>query len=155
MTLEQLCTNKDLSQQLKAAGMPQDSVFYWVKFRHSQHGWRLINCDTRDTLFPKYESFSAFTASELGEALLSFPFPAQFETKFYETGFVYATLSFSRGSGYKYPKTRLAVFEKLKKIELKLLKESNTRSEVNARAKLLLYLDKKGLINLKDLCINH
>src|SRR5918997_1138429 len=71
MELEQQITSLELSRQLKAAGVPQDSYCYWYSLQHYQG-----EQEPADELFVSHETpaethqeYSAFTVAELGEML--------------------------------------------------------------------------------------
>ena len=60
LRLEEQVANVELSRELKALGVKQESVFYWVEPEEAGEDWVL----TRES---KEGQFSAFTVAELGE----------------------------------------------------------------------------------------
>ena len=132
MTLKQLCTSKDLSQQLKAAGMPQNSVFSWVIGKskepfldYTDQAKFIIELNDENEKI-KPEVISAFTSGELGEILRT-----------------------------TIPSLRKIVVMK-HRIKIRQLMERINRSwqsetELEDRAALFLYLVKEKIINLSKL----
>lgn len=82
MKLEDQVVDLDLSKKIAELGVPQNSLFYWIKDFDFGQGWSLMgegyfygmNYDAGcfkmcDYYRERYELYSAFTASELGELL--------------------------------------------------------------------------------------
>lgn len=75
MNLESQCVSLELAKQLKEAGVPQKSLFYWHERRASNDGsdWKdgvWLNESNGILSDDDYEFvFSAFTVAELGELL--------------------------------------------------------------------------------------
>lgn len=71
MSIEQHVTSLELSQQLKELGFPQDSLFYWVKFKGDYpihvYSSELIGPFTEYAESSVEFKVSAYTASELME----------------------------------------------------------------------------------------
>lgn len=158
MELSQQIVSLDLAKQLKKLGVNQDSLFYWVQgleiseFPNGddydsnywkervelinegkvKHVKKLIKDQDREDrkMFPVY-LYSAFTVAELGKL-------------FGENFFIaFENLPFDRVSAVIY-----GVEGKTKgKIENPRI---NCKTEVEARAKALIYLIKNKLINPKE-----
>lgn len=87
MKLEQIVTSQKLSKQLKEAGVPQKSVFWWNPYYTivgEKDDVLRYELETSQKSYAKWgtediESISAFTASELGELL-----PNLFQTYRYD-----------------------------------------------------------------------
>ena len=68
MNIEQQCTSLELSKRLKELGVRQDSYFHWVITEiGNQFIWPFELCEQEVSCI--VFSWSAFTASELGEML--------------------------------------------------------------------------------------
>ncbi len=153
MNIEQHVTSLEISKKLKELGVKQESVFTYWATEIEEDGltwWYVFEKEPRKgkrmrELCDK-QPISAFLASELGELLLGFPYPATYETMFFEGGFVYFKISFTRHYGGRYPKTRMELQRKLSEIELRMLEERDTLTEADARGKMLIYLLENKLL---------
>lgn len=148
MKLTNICVSLELAKKLKEAGYPQrESLFQWISENEYADDWeeRVESVDYHFDCPIKYLG-SAPTVAELGEALLDFPYPATFITKWYEDG-VYLDIKFNRGfkHSYKLNKTRSRIWQKINKFQIENL-EKLPDTEANARAKMWLYLKKEGLL---------
>lgn len=132
MTLEQLCVNLELSKKLKKAGFPQTSLFYWCIPEGGQDGDRFLSFSggasfcNQDACSFNHDYISAYTASELGEML-----PVTCHTTRFE-------------QGYKY-QCHYEIYN-MDKEKFEYLHHTADDTEANAKAKMLLYLKKEGLL---------
>lgn len=126
INLEQHVTSLGLSKKLKAIGMPQESIFYWVYLKESdehivqtmgEYGYGKIQC-------------SAYTASELG---LYIPNTLDIDGRTY----------------------LLQIYHNKKKVWWfnlvgfpDYIKESFSMNETNSRAACLIYLLENGFMEL-------
>ncbi|MHA1400130.1 MAG: hypothetical protein ACTSQE_07260 [Candidatus Heimdallarchaeaceae archaeon] len=133
MNIEKQVVSLELAKELKEAGYPQESLFYHVAFASGKDN--LIVQDPRcmeNFDHEEFEIYSAPTVAELGEAL-----PEDIEVQ--EDGYFLRidkymnewTVGFSRGANLYFP--------------------HKDKSEANARALMLLYLAKEGIIKLNEL----
>ena len=133
--LEAQVTSLELSKELKEAGYPQEGLWWWV---YQEEKWGLENKHLVKMVsgmvglpaYPKLtkmpEMYVAPTVAELGERLPMEPKP---KTYFETTRIAYGNWIVEYERGIRHP---LA------------MQMGNT--EANARAKMLLYLVKEGLI---------
>ncbi len=63
MTLESLCASLDLSRQLKEAGCPQESLYYWICY--PPEIWGIVSDANADLDMSQLYRCSAYTAEEL------------------------------------------------------------------------------------------
>lgn len=119
MKLQDICASLEMSKELKKAGYPQDSLFYWAKFKDV---WKIRDRDAMDILFPDYEKVSAPTVAELGEAL-----PVLVEDNYSDC--------YKSADGWEcsYDRAMNGKF-------------FTDKSEANVRAKMWLYLKEEGLL---------
>lgn len=150
MNLEQIVTSKEISMRLRELGVPQESLFYWQRCRRSGV-YKLIQrrkgeiSDIAGKMgYRRY--ISAFTAAELGEMLLSFPYPFNLVTRFFENG-VFIQLEFPTHKNGKYIEKRVAIQASLNEHEMSTLKNI-PKNEADARGKMLIHLLENKLINL-------
>jgi len=120
MKIENHVTNRELSQKLVDAGIVIDSVFYWY---HSvvMNEWILMYFRDIEEKLPIKEYIPAPLASELGEVIEPHNFIKQ-----------------KNSSGFFW---RLDI--EWRKIGL------SADTETNARALMILYLAKKGLLSVE------
>ena len=120
---KQVCSPA-LAQQLKAGGVPQDSLWYWVP-SHGSHRPLLVSAEELGE-YPLFQAaaVSAFTAGELGELL-----PSAIE----QQG------EFLRLLCLKTPRT-FSVAYVLTPADRQSAIESKAPTEAEARAQMLLYL---------------
>lgn len=132
MTFENICTDFEISKQLRDAGYPQDSLFYWEIVEDDFNVKpRLVNYhnDKENTgNYPDGKKYiekwlSAPTASEIGELLLSLPITRDI-------------------SSVPLIGLKLACVFNTSQGSIRL--EGDT--EANARAKMWLLLKKEGLL---------
>lgn len=147
MKLEDQVTSLELSKELKTVGVPQDSLFYWRLSYHTSEHLEEGVVVSREGVFGEYKleyyprpryttanvkwneadlskldetEISAFTCSELGEMLPKGYFTHRiFEN--WDSGYIH-TLENWQG------------------------KSEECSTEANARAKMILYLVKEGLL---------
>ena len=118
MKLQDQVCNLELSKELKKLGVKQESLFYWTK----NPFWFPVIGSWKESAKPK-EAISAFTASELGEML-----PEE----------IYSFHSIGRKGKWVCSPA----------ICSRNVIDSEAETEVNCRAKMLIYLIKNKLINL-------
>jgi hypothetical protein len=127
MKLEQQVTNLELSKKLKELGVPQESLFYLQRMRNGNHPndryspWQF---KMEKDIDRSYEYYSAFTAAELGEML---PWD------------IVISRNIDRAWIVTFQANGLTEKEMASYIE---------KSEVDARAKMLIYLIENSLIKL-------
>ncbi len=144
MTLTDICTSLDLSKQLKEAGYPQESLFAWGKDRDFYSG------EDKGWTIEMYKHghpsglISAPTSSELGEVLLKFAYKWQMDWTM--LGIVYLPEENNNMSQGALMKLRNQLKRDIYHFDGKHYLGDLPTSEVNARAKMWLYLKKKGLI---------
>jgi hypothetical protein len=120
---KQVCS-LTLAQKLKAGGVPQDSLWYWVPSTSSQHPL-LVSAEELGE-YPLFQAVavSAFTAGELGELL-----PSEIEQQGESLRLL--CLKTPRAFSVAYV---LTLADRQSEIESKAL------TEAEARAQMLLYL---------------
>jgi|SRR5579864_4805941 len=122
MTLENQVVSLDLAKRLKELGVKQESLFYWVNQPNGglrTNGYKWQLEPEPRTRHQSYDYISAFTVAELGEML----------------GRESNSIMFAEG---KWACVAEPLFE---------LTESDT--EANTRAKMLIYLLENNLISVK------
>jgi len=134
MKLEEQVTSLELSKKLKTLGVKQESAFYWDSDSEMQQ-WSVR----------RYRGFySAFTVAELGEMLP----PGIFQ----EVGMEFNTWQFGtipKTWCVQYRETRLTIRENYSRRTFPINSFSGT--EADARARMLIHLLEKGVINAKSL----
>jgi hypothetical protein len=125
---KQVCSPA-LAQQLKALGVPQESLWYWVA--SSGRTYPLLAAEEDLSAAPLFQAaaVSAFTVGELGELL-----PSTVE----QDGEVlcFRSLKFPRGFAVAYVPTEA---DRYSGVEMK------AATEADARAQLLIYLIENSL----------
>ena len=146
-------TSLELSRELKEAGVPQKSLFIWVEnsgihectyFGDGEDDFSLIlSGDYMDSDIDKgTEEYSAFLASELGEMLpgeINLPFKNR--KKRLHNHFLLikkCSAGFKNMVSYLNWNSQEQLHER-------------AETEANARGKMLLYLIKEGLVDVKSL----
>lgn len=140
-------TSLELSKQLKEAGIPQESDWYWSNI-YPEKGWELISKETLLARVPGEEwtyldeglskevVYSAFHLGELGEML-----PSEVQ---------------KNGISYSFWESRAKIndfwinyiyYPEIGKPPITLMDHDHSiNTEAEARGKMLLYLKKEGLI---------
>lgn len=131
MTLEQRITSLELSKRLKELGVKQESIFVWEYFSETCYGVKFIPFAVVPDKFNCCEHYSAFTSSEIIEMLPKYI--TKDNTEFYY-------LQYPSWHCDKWIITYGNSFERWKS------KEQEDVIEVNARAKMLIYLLENKLI---------
>ncbi|MCH7604981.1 hypothetical protein IID24_03265 [Patescibacteria group bacterium] len=162
ITLKEQVCNKDLSKQLEELGVPQESVWCWIKNPKGEilplPDYRLEQVSTNGRIIKQqegFDSYSAFTVAELGARL-----PASI--KFEGFNSPHCVFSYKGPSGRFFavlycfmenPIIPLITSEGIKLCDLaekkpkpKEVKEISADTEANARAKMLIHLTRKGVI---------
>lgn len=137
-------TSLELSKQLKEAGIPQESEWYWTNI--NREDWELVQKEVLMTVvtggegwtyleegLSKGNVFSAFHLGELGEMLPSeiVTDDATFKLEEYKFGTDTYTVCYNSPIGYFSNGEEQAFF---------------TDTEAEARGRMVLYLKKEGLI---------
>lgn len=134
LNLKEQVASLELSKELKAVGVPQESYFWWVKDMFG-NGYKLENWKGQyaEGLVEVDTYFAAFSVAELGEMLpmsiIKNEKAYDFETIRLRAGKGQLWLINYRVSGQRHPVA---------------IADGNT--EANARAKMVLYLVKEGLL---------
>lgn len=131
MKSEEQVTNLELSRKLKELGVKQESLWWWIKNETSKDNkFGLANRELKNERIRfysncslKFEFFPAFTVAELGEMLPDEIYNGAILTWKFENEYFCSC---------KADET-IPTFE--------------DKTEANARAKMLIYLLKNGLIN--------
>lgn len=134
-------TSLELSQKLKELGVPQRSEFEWSTTESGNNislGTTLTP-DHPNYKSPFYKSYSAFLSSELGEML-------PFEVTLKEKSYLIQTRFYEE---YNIKKYSIAYWNH--KDGKHLTNSKKELKEVNARAKMLIYLIENKLIQVESL----
>lgn len=124
MKLEDQVVSLELAKKLKELGVKQDSLWFWTWAEWNKEvEWVLILEDKRAGL--KKETFSAFTVAELGEML-----PEGYRSYYYN----------GHPSGGNWMCN-----------DGEILGVADANTEADARAKMLIYLIKEGIIKAEEL----
>jgi hypothetical protein len=125
---KQVCSPA-LAQQLKALGVPQQSLWYWVASSGRAYPLLAADEDLFDAPLFQAAAVSAFTVGELGELL-----PSTVE----QDGEVlrFRGLKFPRGFAVAYVPTEVDRYSGV---------ETKAATEADARAQLLIYLLENSL----------
>lgn len=143
MPLEKQVCSLELSKRLKELGFKQESLFYWYQIDEnhalykvhvktkSKEGLKALKLgdlvygrDPYEKMCGEFIHYSAFTVAELGEMLPSSvkDYYWKYEKNWYENCIQYQDDNFH------------------------IIAEINDKNEANARAKMLIYLLKNGLL---------
>ena len=123
MKLEKQVCSLELAKELKKLGVKQESLWYWKDFngKHTMESdLELVDYNLRDSNM--FSFHSAFTVAELGELLPSHFISWKVQKNYY-------------------------ISEQLQSVKDRINKTIFSTVEVNARAKMLIYLIKEGLVN--------
>lgn len=124
LPLEKQVTSLETSKKLRQLGVKQESLFYWVGDSDKKYGlWNCIGHTPQCMFKDKDDIFSAFTCSELGELL-----PKDYISKY--------------SDDYKW-----MVYWWDWAVYKRYVEGQNT--EVEARAKMLIYLLENKIITLE------
>lgn len=130
MKLEQQVCSLGLAKRLKELGVRQESVFYWNEYQVSKDPkkWKYhLQPDFREK-----RSTSAFTVAELGEMVIK---DSNVEWNLYCSPKTGKWIIYSAGTpGYHAPD----------------LPQFVSDTEADARAKMLIHLIEKGILNPKE-----
>lgn len=144
MKLEQQVCSLELAKQLKELGAKQESLFCWVMYKKDcyklefQPLQRYVDDDV-----------SAFISSELAEKILKkFPYPATLETRWYKNGGVRLNITFSYFYKGRLSEKRRVIYKKLLRYMIDEKYEGMSKTEADARAKIIIYLIKNKIIIL-------
>ncbi len=137
MNLENHVVSLELAKKLKELGVKQESLFEWSTTQNGQ------NISLHETLLPShrnfnspyYKSYSAFTASELGELL-----PVSISSEDSEYGFV---LTINKSDERDYFSVSYENYD------FDYGETSYEKNLSNSLAKMLIYLLKNDLLKLK------
>lgn len=145
MKLEQQVTSLELSKRLKALNVEQDSLFYWIGHENLTRGE--IGEDKCTNWYPMYKGekyfgnhdyqISAFTVAELGEMLPN-------ELEFTEEDHT------SEWELFSVKLDSLWRVYYVKRFHNTVLIESDMETEVDARAKCLIFLLENGYVDFKN-----
>jgi hypothetical protein len=154
MKLENQVCSLELSKKLKELGVKQESLFYWVigcEQFCTEDKPSIINSEFHDIIteewgdchsYKKEEIYSAFTFAELGRIL---PKEIKSDDKFHpyqlncKWELHYSDIYMWHITYIKYPNDKILDY---------LIYDKN---EANARAKMLIYLIKNGLVKVDDI----
>ena len=117
MKLEKQVCSLELAKELKKLGVKQESLWYWKDFngKHTMESdLELVDYNLRDSNM--FSFHSAFTVAELGELLPSHFISWKVQKNYY-------------------------ISEQLQSVKDRINKTIFSTVEVNARAKMLIYLD--------------
>jgi hypothetical protein len=128
MKLKDQVVSLELAQEMKELGAEQDSIWYWTWVDwNDETEWVIISQDSAART--NRETFSAYTTAELGEML-----PGRMKTS---------------DSGWNYLHT--TKLENTNEWSIAYFNdELKGSSEADARAKMLLYLIKEGLVKAEE-----
>ena len=136
MKLQDRLVNLELSKQLEKCGYKQEGLWWWCEDKirsYDESTWRLYGKETAKARLhnsPELKQYVAPTVAELGEIL-----PKTIRTKDDDYNLVIVKdlnkLQYEAEVDY-------STWDTLKKVE--------ADTEVNARAKMYIYLQKEGLI---------
>jgi len=141
MKLENQVTGLELSQELKKVGFPQDTLFYWCKYKlvrgvyvkgfdEPKKGWRLQLGNKEGFRDDFSETVSAPTVAELGEMLpiyiLKDDIVGRYDCECIKKRNDWWDILY-------YERNRISIMK-------------GGKTEADARAKMWLYLKKEGLI---------
>ena len=124
MKLENQVVSLELAKKLKELGVKQESLFYWVLLENEfGKDWIIIQGDDSIEAVYKNNKYSAFTVAELGEILPEL------------------CLSGNTGEGFNCWKFRNIH-------DLAFYNPAQSKTEADARAKMIIYLIENKLIKL-------
>lgn len=127
-TIEKQVCSLELAKRLKELGVKQESLFYWFKNRFKDNAFEVERSDHMVSYGNWIDSYSAFTCSELGEMLPKYSLSGKWQIGFASEYVCRVSQKYFKGVNPLYSKT-----------------------EADARAKMLIYLIENGLIQAKDL----
>lgn len=133
MNLESQVTSLELSKKLKQLGVKQESIFVWEYYDDQCHGIKYLPYSVIPDIYNKFQIYSAFTVSELGNILPK-------------------TLKDNLGDVFELhccfdPKGGCYVFYVIDGEHIEHESKCDY-SEANARAKMLIYLIENGMVKL-------
>lgn len=136
MELSKQVTNLELSERLRELGVPQDSLFYWVNGDEG-FDWVCVYSDGYEwNEWPEYSKYSAkasaYTVAELGELLPQCFVTQRRSNGEWECGQNYTKQLDGLGTKFNFASIPTVFFE---------------QTEVNARAKMLIWLIENKYIN--------
>jgi len=144
MKIENQVSNLELSRKLKELGVKQESLWYWYSYNLETDWYITKEIDDKD----KEYLISAFTVAELGEMLPKHIHNPKKDTPGTIDGQGDLTIRWVvEGCLVGYD----CLSERLKKLEERLVPTMMSRTEVNARTKMLVYLLEKKLLSPKKL----
>lgn len=128
LPLEKQLTSLDVSRELRNLGVPQESLFYWSEwhFHRPNEVPRIIH--KSDTRGNKTKLWSAFTVAELGVMLPEGRFSYRIGTSWFN--------GVATKKGLVFQRIAVAVAQE---------------TEADAQGKMLIYLIKNNLINVKEI----
>ena len=138
MELEKQVCSLELAEKLKDLGVPQDSIFYWVRSDLGNMGVQYVKAFVHQRRPPDTDTFeylSAFTVAELGE---------MFPTTIYDQSGEYFLNLGATSENIKYGNTREFTVSYVG-IEKDII-HIHEHTEADARAKILIYLIENKLI---------
>lgn len=149
MQLEQQVVSREYAEKMRDLGFPQNSYFWWKAIGSGikEKDYRISDSWSKDNKHygDDVDQFSAYTVAELGEMLLKMTYAYSYPRKYPEWE-----------NGHKTYQDEVKWYAKCKEIELSqnsLEKLTESDTEADARAKMLIYLAENKLINPKDITI--
>jgi hypothetical protein len=135
MSVEKQVVSLELAKEMEKLGFKQESLWYWVRvdleFKLSNNKYyKHITSDPN-------EHYSAYTVAELGEMLPSYikpPLPC----------YDIERIKTERNGGHY-----ICYFKEIQTYNngtIQMIREFSEQTEANARAKMLIYLERKGLL---------